>query len=159
MDYEKKYKDALSRAKGMWEQGMMPERIEYIFPELKESEDEKIRKEIIFFFEQEIPQCSIEEHKEYMRKWISWLEKQGEQKETDYNEELEKCKANPLYFFDVGYKELNLNTAKCEYCGTVFEYNSSDLEEEEDRDMRGYHYYYYAKCPKCGNRIFVKSLI
>jgi len=78
MDYEKKYKEALERAKGMWEQGMMPERIEYIFPELKESEDERIRKEIIFFFEQEIPQCSIEEHKEYMRKWISWLEKQGE---------------------------------------------------------------------------------
>ena len=51
------------------------------------------------------------------------------------------------------------NTANCEYCCTVFEYNSSELEEEEDRDMRGYHYYYYTKCPKCGNRILVKSLI
>lgn len=39
MDYKKKYKDALSRAKGMWEQGMMPERVEYIFPELKESDN------------------------------------------------------------------------------------------------------------------------
>lgn len=45
MDYEKKYKEALERAKVMWEQGMMPERIEYIFPELKESEDEWIEQQ------------------------------------------------------------------------------------------------------------------
>jgi len=51
------------------------------------------------------------------------------------------------------------NTAKCGYCCTVFEYDASELEEEEDRDMRGYHYYYYAKCPKCRNRILVKELI
>lgn len=50
-------------------------------------------------------------------------------------------------------------TTKCGYCLTVFEYNSYELEEEEDRDMRGYHYYYYTKCPKCGNRILVKALI
>jgi hypothetical protein len=47
MDYKKEYREALSRAKGMWEQGMMPERIEYIFPELKESEDEKNIKDLI----------------------------------------------------------------------------------------------------------------
>lgn len=51
------------------------------------------------------------------------------------------------------------NTPKCGYCLTVFEYNSSELEKEEDRDMRGYHYYYYTKCPRCGNRILVKELI
>ena len=50
-------------------------------------------------------------------------------------------------------------TTKCQCCLSVFDYNSSELEEEEDRDMRGYHYYYYAKCPKCGNRILVKTLI
>lgn len=53
MDYEKKYKEALERAKGLLE-GMdegdyfaSNEDIENIFPELKESEDEKIRREII----------------------------------------------------------------------------------------------------------------
>lgn len=51
------------------------------------------------------------------------------------------------------------NTTKCECCLTVFEYNSSELEEEEERDMRGYHYYYYTRCPKCGNKILVKALI
>ena len=51
------------------------------------------------------------------------------------------------------------NTTKCECCLTVFEYNSSELEEEEERDMRGYHYYYYTRCPKCGNKILVKALM
>ena len=50
-------------------------------------------------------------------------------------------------------------TTKCEYCLSVFDYNSSDLEEEEDRDMSGYHYYYYTRCPICENRIVVKALI
>lgn len=79
MDYEKKYKEALERAKGMWEQGMMPERIEYIFPELKESEDERIRKELYKYFrdlqlssDREFSQsASIDEI-------LDWLEKQGE---------------------------------------------------------------------------------
>ena len=50
-------------------------------------------------------------------------------------------------------------TTKCGYCLTVFEYDASELEEEEDRDMRGYHYYYYIKCPNCGNRILVNALM
>ena len=50
-------------------------------------------------------------------------------------------------------------TTKCGYCCTVFEYDASELEEEEVRDMRGYHYYYYIKCPICGNRILVNALI
>lgn len=50
-------------------------------------------------------------------------------------------------------------TTKCGYCCIVFEYDASELEEEEDRDMSGYHYYYYTKCPKCGNRILVNALM
>lgn len=48
-------------------------------------------------------------------------------------------------------------TTKCGYCCTVFKYDASELEEEKDRDMGGYHYYYYIKCPKCGNRILVNT--
>ena len=50
------------------------------FPELVESEDEKIRKELILYFQEEIPQCSIQEHTDKMREFIAWLEKQGKQK-------------------------------------------------------------------------------
>ena len=57
------------------------------FPELKESEDERIRKELICFLETEIPYCNARdkyiawlEKKNARDKYIAWLEKQGEQK-------------------------------------------------------------------------------
>jgi hypothetical protein len=49
---------------------------EAFFSELKESEDERIRKELICFLETEIPHCNARD------KYIAWLEKQGKQKET-----------------------------------------------------------------------------
>ena len=48
-----------------------------IFPELKESEDEKIRKEMIAYMKHP------HNNELYPKVWISWLEKQGEQKPTD----------------------------------------------------------------------------
>ena len=79
MDYEKAYKKALEKAREYWEtdtdntldikaKGTM----EYLFPELAESEDERIRKEIIAVFKGEIPFTSEEDAKKY----IAWLEKQ-----------------------------------------------------------------------------------
>ena len=76
MDYEKKYKDALERARlsrlQLLDIGEEATEIEYIFPELKESEDEKIRKEIRNFI-WGYPNKLIERDK-----WLAWLEKQGE---------------------------------------------------------------------------------
>lgn len=48
---------------------------EEMFPELKESEDEKIRKELITHCRN--TRCVTEEGAERIVKWISWLEKQG----------------------------------------------------------------------------------
>jgi len=47
--------------------------IKDLFPEVIESEDERIRKELICFLNTEIPQCEARD------KYTSWLEKQGEQ--------------------------------------------------------------------------------
>jgi len=80
MDYEKKYKEALERARKSYvnsiKQGWTCDKVIYeeIFPELKESEDEKIRKDIIAILKGQIPYTSGEDAKKY----ISWLEKQGE---------------------------------------------------------------------------------
>lgn len=70
MDYEKKYKDALERAK-------KGECLENIFPELKESKDERIRKALINVFST---------HQGYEvffgasgEDILAWLEKQGEE--------------------------------------------------------------------------------
>lgn len=57
------------------------EKLEKIFPELNESEDERTKNEIIAFVEQSIHRgggTPIPEEQE--NKWISWLEKQGEKK-------------------------------------------------------------------------------
>ena len=89
MDYEKKYKEALERTKS-WVKGEHPEYFretqkaaEFIFPELKESEDEKIRKEI----KELVMQPTWKTEKEFNRRkeLIAWLEKQVEQKPAEWS--------------------------------------------------------------------------
>ena len=76
MNYEKKYKEALERARDMMSyKEVRREDMEYLFPELKESEDERIRKQIISFlkeFEYDHYRCLD------FSSWIAWLEKQGD---------------------------------------------------------------------------------
>ena len=79
--YEKKYKDALKRAKKLYEQGTIIETLSYVFPELKESEDEKIRKEIIRYLKRRLEISSS--IPAAIGSWIAWLEKQGDQKTID----------------------------------------------------------------------------
>ena len=71
MDYEKKYKEAFERAREL-SKTTTGANYEYIFPELKESEDERTRKEILDYIDKATG-C---------KRWVAWLEKQGEQKET-----------------------------------------------------------------------------
>ena len=84
MDDEKKYKDALEKLQealapkdGREISGLTRGCIESIFPELAESEDEKIRKEIIEYIKTGT----------YHKDWIAWLEKQESVEEI-----VERCK-------------------------------------------------------------------
>ena len=87
MDYKEKYEQALENMRkfrdalnnhevlDLW----VPRKeivtdIEYYFPELKESEDEKIIKELITHCRN--TRCVTEEGAERIAKWIAWLEKQ-----------------------------------------------------------------------------------
>lgn len=62
------------------------EELEHIFPELKKSENERIRKELIDFHQNEIKYLEMQERtgNEWEigrhKKFLSWLEKQGEKK-------------------------------------------------------------------------------
>ena len=72
MDNEKKYKEALERAKQFSEKPYLEDSkgiVEYIFPELQESEDERIRKSLIDMLKND-EKCYLKE--------IAWLKKQGE---------------------------------------------------------------------------------
>lgn len=80
----KKFEDFLDRMQGLLDNAkkegdiiVRVEDLEKTFPELKESEDERIRKELISFLQLSHPQFVGERNQE---KWIAWLEKQDEQK-------------------------------------------------------------------------------
>ena len=81
--YEKKYKAALEWMQGMYGglHGKTKEEAEKYFPELQESEDERIRKKLIEFFEdwgKRLSHCwglSIPDI-------LAWLENQGQVKES-----------------------------------------------------------------------------
>ena len=93
--------------------------LDKMFPELTESENDRIRKEIVHFLREGKPYNCPNSVKR--QEWANWLEQQGEKNEIDYNEELKKCKANPLYFFDKYVK------------AKLKEQNSSWNEYDEER--------------------------
>lgn len=78
----KAYDKAIEKAKMSYHTGDYDkdtlEMLEIIFPELKESEDEKIRKELITHCRN--TRCVTEEGAERIAKWIAWLEKQDKNK-------------------------------------------------------------------------------
>lgn len=87
MDYKAKYERALKRAKSLYEQRdfeWSDKDIEQIFPELKESDDEKTRKELIERLkweldgaeQQDAAGCSRQKDIEMFKRGIAWLEKQ-----------------------------------------------------------------------------------
>ena len=82
MDYESKYKNALKWAKGIYQNsvGADKEDLEHYFPELVESEDERIRKRLIV-----LAKGSLAHTDEEIDEMLAWLEKQGNQKEQLIN--------------------------------------------------------------------------
>jgi len=84
MSYEEKYKDALEKARAFYET-KSPDCLilESIFPELAESEDERIRKAIVELIKYN-GGCLQLLDKPFgdvpMNAMLAWLEKQGEQK-------------------------------------------------------------------------------
>lgn len=98
MDYKEKYEQALGRAKALYAKGAPDSlHLEEMFPELKESENNRIRKNCIHFLElQKQHHAAIFEIEEC----ITWLEKQGEII-NEYEDKLDRCACES---FDKGYK-------------------------------------------------------
>ena len=93
---------------------MLNEALEFLIPELKETEDEKIRKDLITFLD-EIWHLGKNANfdkwdKSDCSNWIAWLEKQGEQKPVEWSEYDEHKVKDIIYF---------LNSAKQHYTSTV----------------------------------------
>lgn len=80
MDYKEKYEQALERASKLRVQNpfdTVGQMVEHIFPDLRESEDERIRKTLIEYIK------GIKSWNYFLGiskgQMIAWLEKQGEQ--------------------------------------------------------------------------------
>ena len=90
MDYEKKYKEAVAELSRIANEpngdGVTLEKLERIFPELAESEDERKRKAIITLLQE------VETDEDYcgtnhIEEYIAWLEKQGKRNLIEWGEE------------------------------------------------------------------------
>ena len=89
--YKKKYDEALGKAEEFYNdkdniryanaEGMLEE----IFPELKEPEDEQIRKYLIRYIDNTMKSSELKS------KLLAWLEKQGEQKHAEWSKEDDNC--------------------------------------------------------------------
>ena len=87
--YEKKYKEAQKWIESIYSELSHEQQMEAeaFFPELKESEDERISKEIIKYLERTVPHHHRDEVLK-SKEWTAWLEKQDPKK---HEEELEKA--------------------------------------------------------------------
>lgn len=122
MNYQKKYKEALERAREL-SQTTTGARYEYIFPELAESKDERIRKALIRFHKSSIDVDGIKGED-----IISWLKRQGEQKTITNIPPREVI----LSIWDLGneWKGLTNGSISTEY-GTQLNYIQKHWHESE----------------------------
>lgn len=91
-NYKEKYEQALERCKKefnfnnlAYSHEEIKQRLENVFPELKESDDEQIKNEIIDYLKGFIPHHN-DDLVAKSKLWITWLEKQGEQKTVSKTE-------------------------------------------------------------------------
>lgn len=140
MDFEKEYKSLVGRitkAHLYAQTDSTRAVLEDIYPSLSESEDERIRAvilKLVLGMRDEI--FTTADKLVTKPKVLAWLKKQ---KEVDWEEELEKCKRNYLYFFDK-YVKIKLKPAEWseEEYGRLFDiehYLDGTLQLNPDRKI------------------------
>lgn len=116
-----RYDEALEKAKRLYEKGTITESLCHIFPELKESGDEEIRKELMdFVVDNTICQDGRRE------KWIAWLEKQKQDDLTNYKKILSN--------YDEAEKE------KCDFVGDGFIKCYADFQDFKEGETYWFEY-------------------
>ena len=85
--------EALEKAKSALdntESGVTAGILRDIFPQLKESEDERIKKKIIYLVTKSHEQGGYALHKDEAETMLAWIEKQGEKKPVEWSKEDKK---------------------------------------------------------------------
>ena len=81
--------------------------LETLFPELKESEDEKMRKTLIAYLKKFSETDSLEPAEINLKKYIAWLEKQGEERKITHEEICKSYGIPDIGEFSDGYHTFN----------------------------------------------------
>lgn len=134
MDYEKKYKEALEWARKVMQGkvGFVLDEVLEIFPELKESEDERIRKELLNAFQESEDSLYMVLTPHRRESFITWLEKQGKTSPILSNSlNIGKVEQKPK--FRVGDTIKNKKTNK------IFTISDYSLLYEYYHDINHYH--------------------
>ena len=98
--YKEKYEQAIERLK-QWDREhpcagyVVSDRDKFIFPELAESEGEKVREELIKHLKEGAEGYEPAGDSSDYQRWLAWLEKQGQVKESTISQHgIETCKEN-----------------------------------------------------------------
>ena len=129
MNYEKKYKEALSRARQFSEHPLQEDSdsiVEYIFPELAKSEDEKIRKALIRFHKSTIDIDGIKG-----ADVIAWLEKQGGR--NNYDNNVITRNDEMLQAISIGLSDIKEDVGWSDFGGTPIEEIQEWLEKQGEQ--------------------------
>ena len=103
--------------------------------EPKESDDDRIRKDLVNFIRGALL-CEFNR-----TEYLDWIEKHKEQKSVDYAEELKKCKDNSLYFFDK-YVKIKLKPEdwsdedEAAYCDLIWCIEQARKSAKDENDIR-----------------------
>lgn len=130
--YEQKYKAALEWMQGMYGglHGKTKEEAEKYFPELAESEDEKIEKEIIAFLKENLETGRADETWSLsgLKRWITWLEKLGYKPQGKTALDAIKEEKSPVESLGISPKEYEEMVNECIY--------GSEHDERNDKNHR-----------------------
>lgn len=112
MDYKKKYREAQKWIESIYSELSHEQQMEAeaFFPELKESKDERIRKEIIAFIKKrDRSGCDYD-----YDQWIAWLEKQGSEPNWCHHKvDLSNCSEEYRKAYYDGWNNCNQQHSQC----------------------------------------------
>ena len=138
MDYEKKYNEAFEAAKkelgaDRKEWKVVQQVLHNIFPQLRESEDERIRKAIIELLK-EVEEDETYTGRQHIPDMLSYLEKQKEQKSLSISAASEWLREHVCHYVNSEYNEFH----KCvEYDGSIDkERLINDFEEAMQKEQK-----------------------
>lgn len=115
-DYKQKYEEALNRARRLYESGTITESLANVFPELKENEDERIRKGIISLIQQNIREGFDSYDTIMYDDMIAWLEKQKDVEPNwcHHRVNLSDCSEEYRKAYYDGWNNCNMQHFQCE---------------------------------------------